>query len=265
MTGWTFSSNFPTTPDAYRTQNVSDYGAYVTKYVFNLAPSNVSVTPNSGSGVSQTFSFQYSDGNGASDFSVVSAMFNSSTNLNAACAVIYNRAMNTLALLTDAGAQSATTIPPGNGTVQNGQCILNGESSSVASPATSSNAQSSFELPTWIWRRQEHLHAGRQSISDDGLADEGRWTTSAPAIPSLISFSPASGSGISQAFTVAYSSPQGGSDILSVQVVIGPSLAPARTCYLGYDHVNNHFLLLNDSGSELAFHGHFTGCRYARK
>ncbi len=46
-----------------------------------------------------------------------------------------------------------------------------------------------------------------------------------PIVPALVSFSPVSGSGTSQAFTVGYSSPAGGADILAVQVLINSSLS----------------------------------------
>ena len=119
--------------ESYQTQNAGNYGAFVTKYVFSSAPANVSVTPSSGSGISAAFTFQYFDPNGASDLSVVSALFgNSASNLASSCAVMFNRAQNTLSLLTDSGAPPSVTVAPGTATAQNSQCVLNDGASSVS-------------------------------------------------------------------------------------------------------------------------------------
>jgi hypothetical protein len=82
--------------------------------------------------LTQTFSFAYSDSNGATDLTTVAASFNTSSSLSGACSVTYNRAQNTLALLTNAGGQPASAIAPGSGTQQNSQCVLSGSGSSVS-------------------------------------------------------------------------------------------------------------------------------------
>src|ERR1035438_4147625 len=53
----------------------------------NVAPTAVSVTPASGSGTSQTFSFAFADANGYQDLNTVSAIFNTSTGTANACYV----------------------------------------------------------------------------------------------------------------------------------------------------------------------------------
>ena len=96
-----------------------------------FAVTNVSVLPNSGSGNTQTFSFQFSDQAGANDLSTVSVLFNSSPSTFSACSVTYDRARNTLSLLTDSGQLPTSSISPGSGSQQNSQCSLNGASSTV--------------------------------------------------------------------------------------------------------------------------------------
>ena len=96
------------------------------------AASVVSVSPASGSGLTQTFAFQFSDTAGATDLTSVSVLFNTSASTVSACSVTYLPAQNTLALLTDAGAAPGTTLTPGSGAQQNSQCTLNGAASSVS-------------------------------------------------------------------------------------------------------------------------------------
>ena len=75
------------------------------------------------------------------------------------------------------------------------------------------------------------------------------WTVPGATIPSLVSFSPESGSGIAQSFTAVYSSPVGGGDILSTQVLFNAIFTASNSCYFGYDRNSNRFLLLNDAGT----------------
>ena len=115
IAGWTLSPNFPVL-NAYQSTNAGNYGAFVAKVLSGASgvlPSAVGVTPNSGSGASQTFSFQFSDSSGASDLTTVSVLINSSTSTTNACSVTYTRAANTLMLLTDAGAAPGGRLPRG--------------------------------------------------------------------------------------------------------------------------------------------------------
>jgi hypothetical protein len=92
----------------------------------------VSVTPSTGSGTTQTFSFQIADSAGASDLTSVSVMFNSTLNAVSGCEVDYYRTVNIMKLLTDSGGQPSGSLTPGSGSAQNSQCILNGAASSVS-------------------------------------------------------------------------------------------------------------------------------------
>jgi hypothetical protein len=93
---------------------------------------SVSVTPNSGAGSTQTFSFQFTDGAGARDLSSTSILFNFSLSAVGGCEVDYYRATNALSLLTDSGGQPFMSISPGSGSQQNSQCLVDGTRSSVS-------------------------------------------------------------------------------------------------------------------------------------
>jgi hypothetical protein len=67
-------------------------------------------------------------------------------------------------------------------------------------------------------------------------------------VPTLISFSPSAGLGVSQIFTTVYGSSAGGGDILSTQVMINGVMSSSNACYFGYDVGRNEFLLLDDTG-----------------
>ena len=109
-----------------------DIGAdKVTGGFSNLAPSAVSVTPSSGIGSSQTFSFVSSDANGYTDIATMQAVISADLNPTNSCYTHYDRALNAVLLLNDAATGWIGPLTLGaSGTIQNNQCIVNGPGSS---------------------------------------------------------------------------------------------------------------------------------------
>jgi len=191
VAGWTLSTNFPLL-NPFQSTNAGNYGAFVTKLGFAQLPSVLGVTPNSGSGASQTFSFQYSDPNGASNLTTVSALFNSSLTAVSGCAVTYNRVQNTLSLLTDAGVPPSGSITPGSGTQQNSQCTLNGSGSSVSISGTvlTLNLALTFQ-GSFGGAKNIYLQAANPAGTAN-WQQEGTWTVALPALVSALSCNPTS-------------------------------------------------------------------------
>jgi len=89
----------------------------------NHAPSNVSVTPFSGSGSSQTFRYVYSDPEGWADIMVTQMLITTSGSGINDCWLWLDRAANSLWLAADNGTWPGPPAPPG-GSLQNSQCIV---------------------------------------------------------------------------------------------------------------------------------------------
>src|SRR5262249_55244763 len=99
----------------------------------NQVPSNVSVTPGSGSGTSQVFTATYSDGSGYQDISEAWFMVAGDVTGVAGCFAKWVAASNTLYLGDDAARVWMGPIQAGSGaTLQNGQCVLNASNSSAS-------------------------------------------------------------------------------------------------------------------------------------
>jgi hypothetical protein len=97
------------------------------------APTAVSVTPSSGSGTTQTFSFLFSDAGGASKITYIQALINGSLSWPNSCAVLYIQSTNRLYLVLDSGAGWQGPLTPGQaGTLSNSQCTLDGGGSSAS-------------------------------------------------------------------------------------------------------------------------------------
>jgi Kelch motif protein len=99
-------------------------------------PSAVSVSPNSGTGLSQVFTANYSDTGGANDLQVVYLSFGSSFNAAHSCNVGYEPGNNTLFLLGDNNSTIATVGEGGGGSVSNSQCTLSGGSTAATQLGT---------------------------------------------------------------------------------------------------------------------------------
>src|SRR5712691_8782833 len=108
----------------------------VTKQLANVIPRQPTVTPNSGSGVSQTFTFVFRDLDGVADMRQVNILINSSFNSANACYLVYDQYLGTISLLNDSASGVSKTRPGGPHNVENSQCILLARSSSVPSNAT---------------------------------------------------------------------------------------------------------------------------------
>jgi len=194
----------------------------------------VSVNPASGSGGSQVFSFQFSDSAGASDLSTVSALINGSTAVSSACSVTYNRANNTLALLTDVGISPSGTITPGSSSQQNSQCTLTGSASSVTVSGNVLTLNLAIGF-TSGFAGMKNVYGGAQSAggTSTGLQPLGTWTVAVISqAPHAVSVSPSSGSGVSQAFTLVYTDSNGASDLGSAQAIINASNSGVSSCYV---------------------------------
>src|SRR5712692_3316408 len=71
--------------------------------------------------------------------------------------------------------------------------------------------------------------------------------------PSNVSVTPSSGTGSSQTFSYVFSDPNGFTDIVSAQMLVGPFSA-ANSCYMYFERSTNRLWLVDDSGT-----GHATG------
>lgn len=99
----------------------------------NSGPNVVAVSPSSGTGSTQSFTFTLTDASGGGNISWLHAVFNTSLSTGSACYFAYERASNLLYLANDPATATIGTLTPGSSnTVENSQCILNGSGSSVS-------------------------------------------------------------------------------------------------------------------------------------
>ncbi len=141
-------------------------------------PSNISVTPDSGSGSGGVFSFLYADTGGASLITTTQGLFNASNSLTSACAFQYNPAANTLQIFQDNGALNPTTITPGSGTLSNSQCTINGVGSSAGTAGNSLivNLSVTFTTPAFDGSKNIYMNVSDTNGTTTGFQQFGIWT-----------------------------------------------------------------------------------------
>jgi len=247
VAGWTLSTNFPL-ENPYQTVNAGNFGTFITKVTFAQLPGIGGVSPSSGSGASQTFAFQYTDSAGSTDLTSVSANFNTAVSTVSGCVVNFNRALNTLWLLTDAGVQPASGLTPGSGSQQNSQCTLNGAGSSVSASGNTLTLNLALTfLPAFAGAKNIYM----QAVNPNGTAAwqlEGSWTVGAQV--QTVSVTPGAGNGSSQTFTFLYTDTAGAANLTSVSALINSSLSTAAACSVTYSQAQNSLALLTDSGGQ---------------
>ncbi len=251
LAGTTASSNFPTTA-ALQASLSAPYDAFVLKATYGsaiLAP--VSVTPSSGSGTSQTFSFVFSDSAGAADINSAQIIINSSTATTNSCFFyLYASGSNILYLANNAGALQSGLQVGATGTLQNSQCSVNVGASSVTLSGTTLtlNLAVSFTV-AFAGSKNIYMYVQNATVGSS-LTREGTWTVPGASGPVPVSVTPSSGSGASQTFAFVFSDPAGAADINSAQIVINSSLATANSCFFYlYASGSNILYLANNAGA----------------
>ena len=134
------------------------------------------VSPTAGSGLQQTFTFQYSDGVGANDLSSMYVLFGATFSGINACMVEYYRTGNIIYLLNDAGTTWSSATIGSTGVLSNSQCSVNAATISVSV----SGAELTLTLPITF----TSAFAGAKSIyayavgssANSGWQPIGTWT-----------------------------------------------------------------------------------------
>jgi hypothetical protein len=222
--------------------------------VVSAPPAAVSVSPASGSGTTQAFSFAYSDTLGFTDINFIEFLFQSSLSMQNACYARYVPFTNILSLYNDAatGYAGAATLGAA-GTLTNGQCTINVGASSVQGAGDNLTLTVALTFkPAFGGAKNIYMIAVSQGSVSSGWQAKGTWSVPIAPDASAVSVSPASGSGSSQLFSFLYSDLAGYADINWVQIHFQTQLVAPSACYLQYTRTTNVIQLVSDSGDGYA-------------
>ena len=232
-------------------------GAYtITNGPLNQPPTNVSVTPSSGSGATQTFSFVASSPNGYTYISSVNMIINWWTSGINGCYVLYNRTSNLVYLANDQFTVWLGGVAPGTaGTLSNSQCQVNTGGVTVSGSGNNLTVNVPITFASSFVGPQQSL----MTVSDNGGLSSnwqqmGTWTGYAASsmLPSVTSVTPNSGSGMNQVFQYVISDVNGYKYVGRADILIQSSVNGAGACYFWYYPNENSIWLWGDSGSAWA-------------
>jgi Zn-dependent metalloprotease len=215
-------------------------------------PKAVSASPSGGSGLTQSFTLQYSDTAGAADLVSVRVRFGESNVGPATCSARYNTATGAVGLLDDAGTVWNDTGVLGNGTLANTQCTLDLASSSATPSGNNLSVVLRITFSTeFSGLKQIYMLAASAGGGTTGWQQRGTWNVQATGAPLVqaISATPYTGSGPTQAFTLQYSDPAGAADLLSVRVRFAENNVGPGTCTARYNPMTGAVGILNDAGT----------------
>ena len=140
-------------------------------------PAPVSVTPNTGSGSSQTFSFAFSDPNGATDIAAAQMIINGQFTAAGACFLYYARGSNALYLAQNSGSAWQGSLAVGSaGTLSNSQCSVNAGASSVSAVGTTLTLNLAISFQAGFAGAKGVYMEARNAAHDSGWSKRGAWT-----------------------------------------------------------------------------------------
>jgi hypothetical protein len=218
-------------------------------------PANVSVSPSSGTGTTQTFAFQASSPNGAADLNQITAMFNYTIDGYGSCFVVSYPALNSISLMDDSGNWSPfqTLGTPGN--LQNSQCTLNVAASSlqISFNTVTLNLALTFK-PGLPGRQNVYMQSWNAAGLTSGWQQMGTWDTNTATIiyqpPTLLDVQPASGTGLAQTFTFRATSVNGYQYLTQLHTIFDITPAAVARCWIYYNRLQNYVYLMNDTQTD---------------
>ncbi len=144
-------------------------------------PSAVSVSPNSGSGTSQTFTYFYTDASGYQYITDALALVNSTQTWTGSCGIAFKQATDSLLLANDDGSGWLGPVTIGQpGTLQNSQCTLDAGASSASGSGSNLtlNLALSFQ-PSFAGLKNHYVRADDNVNNlSSGWQLHGTWTPS---------------------------------------------------------------------------------------
>ena len=222
-------------------------------------PAPVGVSPNFGSGTTQTFMFTFSDSGGYQSLTVVDVLIRNVLDAKHACyvALVPSGATSGQVYLVDdagdAGGPFTGFMLPGSGTAQNSQCSITAAGSSVS--ASGNNLTFTLVItfaPSFAGNQVIYMSA-RDASSTSPWQPLGTWNIPGPAPigPAVTGMSPGYSTSATQTYTFNFSDSVGFQDIGVVNVLVNNSINGVKACYLAYvpaGAATGSLFLVDDAG-----------------
>jgi hypothetical protein len=259
LAGTTTAQNLPVTPGAFQATAGGGSDGFLQEVAIGSGIVLNGVYPTSGNGFAHNLSLVVTDPSGGQSIQTAQVNISNPNSPSNACVVTFTVASKTLSLANDAGsAPAGSTTAGSNATLQNSQCSVAAGTSTLSVSGNSLSLHLSLSYKSAF----ASLGAGATKYVSVSVADnQGKtltvpqaaiWLLSNQQPPTVVSLTPAGGTGAAQTFVLTVSDSAGASDLASVQLLVGSSSAPANVCAVTYIAKQNQFALSSDSGTTTA-------------
>jgi uncharacterized repeat protein (TIGR01451 family) len=219
----------------------------------------ISVTPNTGSSLTQTFTFTFNAPGGWQSLSVVDVLINNFLDGRNACYIAFQSSgasSGTVLLVDDAGdaggPYSILTLP-GTGTAQNSQCSIAGTGSSVNGSGGTLTLTLNITFKAGFAGAKTSnkvFYMAAQDTVSSGWFALGTWHVPGviPVGPAVTGVTPPRSTTAEQIFTFAFTDTSGVADITVADVLINDFINGIGACYIAYIPSLNAVVLVDDAG-----------------
>jgi hypothetical protein len=222
-------------------------------------PAAVSVTPNSGTGLRNTFTFHFAAADSNHPLSVVNVLINQWLDGVRSCYLAYSQPDNLLYLVNDAGTDLLPALLlNGSGNLANTACSIHGAGSSAVASGGGLDLKLDIDFAADAWGSNHgdriiYMAARDQQSANSGWQVEGVWRvpSASPLLPDAFLQSAAGGSGVEQVFTAVFHAAAAATGFKNVQLLINRDLDGRGACWVGFDPTSNLIYLVDDGGAVL--------------
>jgi hypothetical protein len=227
-------------------------------FTIQSGPAATAVSPDTGNGASQAFTFTFSDPSGYQNLGVLDVLINNYLDGIQACyvALVPSGANAGTVYLVDDGGDAGGPFAgymalPGTGSVSNSQCTVSGTGSSVVGSGTTITLTLNVSFSASFTGNRIFYTAAR----DTGTGNSGWQALSTWQVPGATAtptqatgVTPASGSGASQSFVFTFADSAGWQDLGVVDVLFNNFLDGIQGCYVAYSVPSATLYLVDDGG-----------------
>ncbi|MEZ5402619.1 MAG: BACON domain-containing carbohydrate-binding protein [Bryobacteraceae bacterium] len=218
-------------------------------------PSVGAMTPASGNTAAGTFSFTFSDPDGAADLNVINLLVNDFIDGRNACYIAFVRSSGQLFLVNDAGDAGGPfaggiTIP-GSGSVSNSQCTINAAGSSVTQSGNTLTLNLAMSFTGGFGgNRIFYLAARDMAEHNTGWHAKGVWNVPGKVLssPGVVSLAPSRTNSNAATLTATFFDSDGAADLNVINILINDFIDGRNACYLAFVRSSGQVLLVNDTG-----------------
>jgi hypothetical protein len=220
-----------------------------------LPPMPAAVTPASGSGASQAFTFTFSDPRGSQDLGVLNILINNFLDGRRACYLAYSQPQNLLYLVNDLGdGLLPGAFLTGAGSLSNSQCSVSWLNSPVAISGNTLGLTLTIAFqPAFAGNKVMYMAARDIAENNSGWQALGTWQVAggSSGVITVANMAPGRGSGPSQTFTFNFTDTNGFANLGVMNILLNNFLDGRQACYLAYSRRFNLLYLVSDDGGGL--------------